>query len=320
VKLKEAIKGFLIVRALDLSPNTVDIYRWALALMSDYLGDVEVTTINTADLNRFFLYLKVEYQPKRAGGKPGPLTPRSIENAWTAMRSFFNWCERELDLTKRPDKTIRRPQYKKEPIQPFTETEVLAILKACERTRVAKTADRRAFTMKRATAARDVALISILLDTGIRASECSRLDVEDVNIETGEVRVAAWGTGKKSKGRYVYIGKACRKAIWRYLAERDHPAPDDPLFLSLNDQRLQRDAILHVIDEAGERAGVKNCHPHRFRHTMAVFFLRNGGNVFTLQEILGHSTLNMVQEYVALSQSDVINAHRQASPMDRLKK
>lgn len=71
-----------------------------------------------------------------------------------------------------------------------------------------------------------------------------------------------------------------------------------------------------LIASLGERAGVRKCHPHRFRHTFAITYLRSGGDVFTLQAMLGHSSLDMVQHYARLAQTDIEQAHRRASPAD----
>ena len=115
----------------------------------------------------------------------------------------------------------------------------------------------------------------------------------------------------------VYLGKAARRTLWRYLAEReDHVDADAPLFLGQLSRRLRRDTLRQLLRDLGRRAGVKNCHPHRFRHTFAVTYLWSGGDVFTLQAILGHSTLEMVQHYARLAQLDVEKAHWKASPAD----
>jgi site-specific recombinase XerD len=74
--------------------------------------------------------------------------------------------------------------------------------------------------------------------------------------------------------------------------------------------------LTRLVRTIGERAGVEHVHPHRFRHTFAITFLRNGGNLFSLQELLGHTTLDMVRRYAHIAKVDVEAAHKTAGPVD----
>jgi integrase/recombinase XerD len=286
------------------------LYRLYLGKLVEYLGDPEVSTITHTDLSRYMNYLRIEYVPNRPSGDDSPLSSSALDNHWKAIRSLFGWCHEVLNL-ERPDLHLPQPKYKLPEIIPFTEDEMKRILQACEYTRKSKTHGRRSFRMKRPTAHRDKAIVLLLIDTGLRLSEICRLRIKDVDIEKGEVYVKPYGSGQKTKSRTVYIGKSTRRAIWRYLARREIAQPENPLF------ELAANSIRSLLKRLGERAQVSKVHPHRFRHTFAIQFLRNGGNVFSLQRLLGHSSLEMVKHYLKLANSDDGNAHLKASPADR---
>lgn len=92
--------------------------------------------------------------------------------------------------------------------------------------------------------------------------------------------------------------------------------PPAPLFTAAGGRPLTHSALRKRLLLIGNRVGVPDARPHRFRYTFAIQYLRNGGDVFTLQSLLGHSTMSMVQHYLKLAQVDVENAHRRASPVD----
>lgn len=149
-------------------------------------------------------------------------------------------------------------------------------------------------------------------------SELARLRISDIDMDKGEVFVEPFGSGRKTKSRLVYIGKITKKALWRYLADRDY-VPSDRLFVTEHDRPMDRTSIRVMLNALGKRASVPNVHPHRFRHTFAIQYLRNGGDVFTLQRLLGHSSLDMVLHYLKLADADSAAAHKRASPADRWK-
>ena len=157
-------------------------------------------------------------------------------------------------------------------------------------------------------------IILILLDTGVRVGELARLNVDDLNMETCEVLVRPFRSSIKSRPRTVYIGKRTQKELWKYLLGREK-IKNDPLLLSVSGRRMSADGIKHLIRRVSIRAGVP-AHPHAFRHTFAIEYLRNNGDIFTLQRLMGHSTLEMVRHYLALANTDMEAAHRRASPVD----
>ena len=126
-------------------------------------------------------------------------------------------------------------------------------------------------------------------------------------------RILTFGKGEKQ--RILQISGQTTQAIWRYLVKRPKLSDASPVFVGKRNLPLQRSGLLQMTKRVGRRAGVRNVHPHRFRHTFAINFLRNGGNIYALQEQLGHSTLDMVKRYLKLSERDCESAHRIASPV-----
>ncbi len=310
MKLSTAIDGyFLDAMAGRLSPNTITSYRVFLRHLQEYLQDKEIEAVTHDDLARFMSYLRTEY---KMDFKDAPLSDSSLDNHWKAARSLFKWADEFLNVP-RPDLKMPRPRYRPPEIEPYNPDEIKAILASLERTRIAQTSNRAEFSMKRPTAMRDKLVVLMLLDTGLRIGELCRLRIQDVDLETGEIFVRAYGTGRKTKSRYVYIGKTARRLAWLYLVRiRKEYDPEDPFIPH------PKDTLQSVFRRLKEKTGL-GIYPHRFRHTFAISFLRNGGDVFTLQRLLGHSTLDMVKRYLAIADSDSAAAHRRASPVDNLK-
>ena len=112
------------------------------------------------------------------------------------------------------------------------------------------------------------------------------------------------------------MGNAVRRSLWRYLVTRDDKDDERAPLFTANQRSLNRDSLRHLVARLGDVAQIRKCHPHRFRHTFAITYLRCGGDVFSLQRLLGHGSLEMVQHYARLAQVDIEQAHRRASPAD----
>jgi integrase/recombinase XerD len=277
-----------------------------------------LTDIGVNELRRFFIWLQTEYKAVRPNKDASPLSSRSIETAWIDIRAFFTWAIEEKLIAERPDKAIKRPRFAEKVVEPFTTEQVQAIMKACEHVEFKETPARAAHRQRRPTALRDLAIVNLLLDTGLRAGELGRLKIGDMNLNNGSISVTPSGAGMKSRPRIVYFGRRCQQALWRYFNSRGNPVPTESLFPTSDGRPLTPNALRHLLVHIGKAARVPHCHPHRFRHSAAIMYLRNGGDAWTLQKMLGHSDMTMTKRYLHIVDSDLQAAHRIASPVDRL--
>ena len=321
LNVSKAMTGFLQYKSAEgLAPVTVTGYERDLKLWIEYQGDLDIITVTSQHILSFLNYLRTEYVPRRiAGDNSRKLAPKTVYNLYVSLASFFTWASREFDLSN-PMKNIPRPRVPEDPpVEPFKKEDVELLIKACDFCEEAVTDRRRKFIMQRSTGKRDKAILLTLLDSGLRAGELCALRIADVDMKTGRVQIRSGeaGRAKGGKGRVVYLGKSARRFLWRYLAEREEGEdPDAPLFIGKFHRAFNRDALRQLINSLGAKAGVKKCHPHRFRHTFAITYLRSGGDIFTLKSLLGHGSLEMVEHYARIAEVDVEAAHRKASPAD----
>jgi integrase/recombinase XerD len=196
---------------------------------------------------------------------------------------------------------------------------VQRMLKACVYSREVRPGNRRSFTMRLRFSQRDQAIILTLIDTGLRAMELCKLLIGNIDLKTGRVEVkhGVIGGAKGGKGCTVYLGKTTRKAVWRYLADReDSNDPDAPVFLNQHGRHFSPGSLRQLIKDTADLAGGQGCLPPKFRHTFAITCLRSGGDIFTLQSLLGHSFLEMVRHYAQIAEIDIPQAHHKTSPAD----
>ena len=322
--LSQAIANFIHYKeAVGRSEHTIaDYHSTRKKLLEFFTDDPLFAAITRTQLINFFAWLTKEYVSDPDGVAPRgkkQLSPKTIFNIHTNCSSLWAWaCDEEI-VERNLLRTIEPPAYEPPVIVEFTRDEIAALLKACDVTRNWRT--RNTIASHRPTADRDRAIILTLIDTGIRAEELCNLTMADLNMGTNALTVRGKGAGRDKKERLVYFGKTCGKALYKYLMPRlGQPSKDkSPIFLNSQaviDRPLNRDSLYRLLQEIGVRAAVKDVHPHRFRHSFAITYLRNGGDVFTLQQMLGHSDIEMVKRYAQIAQSDCANVHRKASPAD----
>jgi integrase/recombinase XerD len=324
-KISQAFQGMILEkRAAGLSVHTIADYQNTLKkVLLHFPGDPQIATITRDQLIQFFAWLRDDYISRPDGAarrKPCSLSAKSRLNIHTNLSALWTWAEASGYVDKNIVRTIPAPVVEETVIDPLTIEEIAAMLKACDQTRTYQGRNLKDTARTRHTAARDRMIIMLLFDTGLRAQELCDLILEDLNLGQNKIKVRH---GKGDKGRTVRFGKRTAKAIWDYLKDRiDSADSKQPVVLvdELDDPHaMNRNVLRRLLKRIGDRAGVKNVHPHRLRHSFATEYLRNGGKMLALQELLGHSDFEMVRRYAKFVEADIALDHATASPADRLR-
>ncbi len=321
LKASQALIGFLQYKSAEgLAPTTMVGYEHDLKSWIEYVGDMDVAEVRSGHILSSLSYLRTDYVPHRlAGDNSQKLTPQDCLQHLLQPGLILPMGQSRVRSGESAQVHPAATSATDPPVEPFKKEDVELLIKACDFCGEAVTDQRRTFIMQRPTGKRDKAILLTLLDTGLRASELCALRIADVDLKSGrvEVRPGQAGKAKGGKGRIVFLGKSARRFLWRYLTEReDMEDPEAPLFLGKQHRVLNSNGLRQLVNGLGQKAGVRKCHPHRFRHTFAITYLRSGGDVFTLKSLLGHGSLDMVEHYARIAEVDVEQAHRKASPAD----
>lgn len=257
-----------------------------------------LTTRNvTPSLLRRFL-VNLAAKEHNAGG---------IHNLYSSLRTFINWYAGEYATAdwENPLKRVKSPKRPTQIIEPITLAHFQALLKTCN--------------VKTFNGSRDYAVLLFLLDTGVRQQELVNLNLNDVDIDGGQVTVHK---GKGQKSRYVFIGAKTKRALVTYLRRREMKEAsiqaDAPLWITSKGGRLTKFGVRELIRRHADKAGIPEPGLHDFRRAFAVNSLRAGMDIVTLARLLGHSNLATVQRYLALVKDDLRASDAKASPVDNL--
>lgn len=221
----------------------------------------------------------------------------------TYLRAFFNWCIAEGILPKNPIHDI--PRRKSEPrVRHISEEELGKLLSLPRKDTF--------------PGLRDYAMMLLVLDCGIRPKEMLSLMKEDVRLKSLEVFVRQ-SSSKTRVSRTMPICSVTVEAITKVLSVRPSEWNNLPVFCTCEGRTMTVNAWRLRLDYYGEKLGIK-ISPYDFRHAFALMYLRNGGDAFSLQRIMGHTNIAMTEVYVNLLKEDIKNAHTVASPTFNLVK
>jgi site-specific recombinase XerD len=307
--LKEAMHGYMMdseierqsVNGLKLKSHRLgNFVQWCETQGITGLGEVTPTLIKA-----YVLYVQSR-TVKLPSGDERPFSAWTVRGHAKIVKAFFAWCQREgllggHDSPAARVPRIRLPQYV---IQTFTPEQLDAMLQVCD--------------TSTPLGYRDYAMFLTLMDTGIRVGELLALTTD--NVFDGYLKVL----GKGAKEREVGIGPTAGRALWKYIHVYRKPASsfERRVFLSVRGKPLDKGIVWDAIQRAGQEAGIEGVRlsPHTFRHTFAKSYLANGGDIFSLSRLLGHSDVKTTEIYLKdYRSSDARLHHNEFSPVERFR-
>lgn len=290
----EALDGFLAYgrSVRNLSPHTLEAYGGDLSRFCAFLDRAGVPDVRRVDVTVLRRFLAEETDRG--------LAKTSIARLAASVRSWFKWMHRERIVVANPAAALRAPKKRRTLPDPLTQAEVGRLL-------AAPAADGW-------IAARARAVVEVLYSGGIRVGEMQKLDLADVDLSSGVMRVR----GKRKKERLAFLGTPARSALERYLALRQvemGPIPAEALFVNNRGARLSVRGLERVVDGQLKRAGLAGRGtPHTLRHSFATHMLDAGADLRSVQELLGHADLATTQIYTHVTPKRLREAYDKAHP------
>ncbi len=254
--------------------------------------------VTRVDIEEYLEYLTL-YQKD---GKTITNDERGKARKLAALRSFYNYFYQNEKIEKNTAALVPLPKRHAKEIIRLEPNEVAILLDQVE--------DGTKLTQKeleyhRKTKTRDVALLTLLLGTGIRVSECVGLDLQDINFDEGGIKI-------RRKGGYeavVYFGDEVETALLDYLEEREHMIPaeghENALFLSLQNRRMAVRSVENLVKKYASRVTtLKKITPHKLRSTYGTSLYRETGDIYLVADVLGHKDVNTTRKHYAAQEDE----------------
>lgn len=287
------------------SPRTIQSIKAAVSQFDNFLGGCpDVKEVKAENLREYIRYL--QQKPKWSGHPSikqdhGILTDNAIASYIRSIRSLWSFLKREKFIDVNPFEEVQPPDITERIVDPQTPEDVSSLLKVIPRHKY--------------TGYRNGCIIITMYGTGLRISEVTNLAKDNVNFDSGQIKVM----GKGKKERAVYMSASVFKALYKYYSQQRPDVPSNYFFVHKDGRPLTRFYFEHRMQVYVKKAGITVvCTPHILRYSFAIQFLRNGGDPFTLQQILGHSTMDMTRHYLKIANSDVEAKMKQYSPAEQL--
>lgn len=281
--------------------NKMEITEYPLSLLDD---------IKRMDIEEYLQYMSL-YQK---AGKDISNEERGKARKLAALRSFYNYFYQNEMISTNPAALVPLPKLHEKEIIRLEPNEVAILLDQVEDgTKLTK----KELEYHKKTKLRDVALLTLLLGTGIRVSECVGLDISDVNFEVDGIKI-------RRKGGYeaiIYFGEEVETALLDYLEERNHIIPaeghENALFLSLQNRRMAVRSVENLVKKYSSRVTtLKKITPHKLRSTYGTTLYQESGDIYLVADVLGHRDVNTTRKHYAAQEDE---RRRKAAKMVHLR-
>ena len=289
--IEETFADFIVSRKTKgLAEKTLQSYQSQFQAVARHIDvKMDIATLQKADLDEMIISMR-----------GASLSPNSINSYTRTLKSFFSWCN-EQGITR-----LNIPLYKAEETvkETYSDLELSALLKKPD--------------IRKATFAeyRDWVIINFLLNCGSRAATIRAIQIRDVDLDAGMV---FYRHTKNRKAQVIPLCSAMVAILREYLRHRGGEAADY-LFCTETGSQLTENGLRQSIARYNTRRGVRKTSIHLFRHTFARKYLNEcGGDAFTLQKLLGHSTLAMTKHYCAIFDADLTKNYDNFSPLAQMK-
>lgn len=214
-----------------------------------------------------------------------------------SLRSFYNYFFQNEMIEKNPAALVPLPKRHDKEIIRLEPNEVAILLDQVE---AGSKLTKKELEYHKKTKVRDVALLTLLLGTGIRVSECVGLDISDINFDVGGIKI-------RRKGGYeavIYFGDEVETALLDYLEEREHIIPaeghENALFLSLQNRRMAVRSVENLVKKYTSRVTtLKKITPHKLRSTYGTTLYQETGDIYLVADVLGHKDVNTTRKHYA---------------------
>ncbi|MFC4893062.1 site-specific tyrosine recombinase XerD [Pseudofrancisella aestuarii] len=273
-----------------LSKNTISSYRTDLSFLQKYYSEKNISSLDFDHLYEFISY--------RAGNN---YSSRSNARMISTFRKFYGWLYKNKYISENPAIKLQLPKLQKSLPKDMTEIDVEKLLEAPD--------------LKEDVGVRDRAMLELMYATGLRVSELVGLNIDDIDMNIGLVRVL----GKGSKERIVPMGEYALEYLQKYISEVRplllQSLKERALFLSKHFKRITRQSFWHRIKSYTLLAGISSeISPHTLRHAFATHLLNNGADLRSVQMLLGHSSVSTTTIYTHISQNRLQRVYQKHHP------